>query len=109
MQNLDATLAKLAEKFGTTVEQLFPILVAKERLDAIVCVGVALILWGIAKPLWKRLYPIADIWDDGKGAAVASGLVGFSLILLIVTLCAIGSISTIVYPEAAVIKSLLGK
>lgn len=103
---LQNTLAMLAQKLGTSVEHLWPILVAKERLDAFLCLGGGLIfgiafLVGAAYLAKKAI----DDWDEITWLPASLFLV-FAVIALIISIASIGDAC---YPEAAAIHSLIKK
>lgn len=108
---LSKTLAELAQKLGTSVEHLWPILVGQARLDAIVAVvgcGVgAVAATFICRMAFVRMgKPKQDFMDDhALGWGVVMVLA--SIATLILALCAMSSISAVFYPEAQVIKNLL--
>lgn len=102
---LQETLAALAQKLGTTVEHLWPVLVARQRLDA--CLGIVC-GFGFGLALAYAVYYIFknyDDLDDMFPAALSITLGGLaSLILIIMGFC---NITNAVYPEVAALQSLI--
>jgi hypothetical protein len=104
---LQNTLAMLAQKFGTSVEHLYPMLVAKAKLDAVLCVygfGFLTIL-GVAVVTFL-IYALAK-WDWDEIVFVP---ILITVLLVVIFAClSVGNISNYRYPEAAAIHSLLNK
>ena len=109
---LQNTLAMLAQKLGTSVEHLWPILVAKTKIDAgigIIWMGVlgftmALIAWQAFKELHKK----HDFCSDAPlGWGLLMAITGISACVLLS--CAVCTIGDFIYPEAAAIQGLIHK
>lgn len=107
---LQNTLAMLAQKLGTSVEHLWPLLVAKMRVDAgigflwmgILGTVMALISWQAFKELREEHSPFSDA---PLGWGLLMGITGIAACALIS--CAACCISDFAYPEAAALQSLL--
>ena len=109
---LQNTLAMLAQKLGTSVEHLWPILVAKTKIDAgvgiiwmgLLGVAMAFISWGAFKELRKE----HGTWSDAPfGYGLLMGISGIAACVLLS--CSVCSIGDFIYPEAAAIHSLIHK
>ena len=104
---LQNTLAMLAQKFGTSVEHLYPILVAKAKMDAALCVygfGLLTIL-GIAVVVFLIYAVVKWKWDEIT--FMPMGIIA-ALVLLFGCL-SVGNISDYRYPEAAAMQKILGR
>lgn len=102
---LSNTLAALAQKLGTSVEHLWPMLVAKQRLDSIVVlIFCATASAALAFCAWKVYTHKYDEFNE-EFKWIPVSLCGiFSMVALA---CAVGEISNIAFPEVAAIKSIL--
>lgn len=104
---LQQTLTALANKLGTSVERLWPMLVSKERFEAIL--GMVIGFGGAAALAWLVCYiwPRYDeLYDKFPVLTVASFSIIMGLIFVMVAIC---SIPQAVFPEASAIQSLLGR
>lgn len=100
---LQNTLAALANKLGTSVERLWPILVAEKRLDSIIAIVIGATFTTLAVIFFRKGLEADDEMDR------AAVLVVTSIAFVIGVLVAGGFVSSAVYPEAAVITKLLGR
>lgn len=113
MPNMDATLAKLAEKLGTSVEYLWPILLKKEVMDWYANTGISLLLFIIGLIITKKIWNWCkkenkEFYFDEYIPFFCSCITTFTVGALPL-LIQLSHISTIFYPEATVIHNLLGK
>ena len=107
---LQNTLAMLAQKLGTSVEHLWPILVVKTKVDAgigILWMGglgtvMAIIAWAAFKELRKEH---EEFSDAPMGWGLLMGISGIAACVLLS--CSVGCISDFLYPEAAAIHALI--
>lgn len=107
--NLSKVLADLAAKLGTSVEQLWPVLVAHTRLSAIITVIsllVSSIALGAAAAWMFKPDDNRSSFDDGSCKMVGSLLAFIAFLILMACLCCIPDI---VYPEIYALKSILNK
>lgn len=109
-QNMQEVIAKLAEKFGTSAENIWPALVNYEMMCAITTMAACLILLvpallGLKWSIKKAQEPKKSYYDENFGLIVLSIIL--SIVSLILICCVFGSIPAIVNPEAAVIHGLL--
>lgn len=102
---LQETLAALAQKMGTTVERVWPVMVAQQRLDAIlgmVCgFGFGAILAYVVYYIFKNYERMDDMFPAALGIIFA-GVASFCLIIM--GFC---NITTAVYPEVAAFRYLI--
>lgn len=116
MPNLDATLATLAQKLGVSVQELWPILVKKEVLDWWVGTGIAVLISIIGIVIFNKIFNYCktkklERFDSNLDKYMPAGIAGvltlfFGIFPLIIQL---SHLSTIFFPEAAVIQNLLKK
>lgn len=109
---LQNTLAALAQKLGTTVDHLWPLLVAKTKLDAgITVIFCAVLAFGLAYVgycSYKQLRIERDAFSDAHlGWGLLLGASGIASIILM--FAAASSISDFVYPEPAAIQNLINR
>ena len=109
---LQNTLAMLARTLGTSIEHLWPLLVAKTKVDA----GIGILWMGVlgafmAVISWTAYKELREEHDMFSEAPMALGvLVAITGIAACVLLsCSVGCISDFLYPEAAAIQSLIRK
>lgn len=110
---LQNTLAILAQKLGTSIDHLWPVLVAKAKVDA----GIGIIWMGslglamafISLEAYKKLVqkerPYAN--DADFGLSLLMAICGIATCVLLS--CSVSCISDFIYPEAAAIHSLMNK
>ena len=104
---LSNTLAALANRLGTTVEQLWPMLVARQRLGAILGLVFGVFVAAIcAFGCWKAYTKKYDRFDEDMGIKwLPIGILGpIGVVALGIS---VGEIPNIVFPEIAAIKSLI--
>lgn len=105
-------LRELAHKLGTTVEYLWPLMVGKERLDALMCIVLSALAFPISAFLAIKSY---KNWNNemSKPYNENEPFIPFiSMVVLVVafflSICVLtNNISCFMYPEVTVIKSLL--
>ena len=109
---LQNTLAMLAQKLGTSVEHLWPVLVAKTKFDA----GISILWLGalgfvMAFISWRSFKELRNKHEYMSDAPMGWGLLmGISGIAACVLLsCSVGCASDFIYPEAAAIQMLMRK
>ena len=101
---ISKALAELANKLGTSVEYLWPMMVKHEFVTSVTCLVVYTILSIVLFcASYKCLKELRD-GEDMVGAMLLSFVAGFAFSAL-----AIVQIPDIIVPEAAAIKSLLAK
>lgn len=106
---LQNTLANLASKLGTSVEKLWPLLVARTRFEAIIGVifgaaGAFVCYRAIKKAANGKRDHYGD-WELPNILIVGIGSIAFTILL-----CAsVSSIPDIFFPEVGAIKTILGK
>lgn len=104
-EELQKTIAELAEKMGISLEKLWPILVADRRLDNIMGLAASICFMILSAISFAALWRHDEIEEFARMCGVL-----FSICIFIICLfCVFASISPIIYPEAAVIRSLLSK
>lgn len=111
MKEVAETLRYLADKLGTTVEMLWPKLVGYEQVVAQTYVTGFKWFWIIFPIFWlggTALLSYKSDDDFGPGWFVFGGIVGL-VGLLITSIALPGSLAAVGFPEAAALKTLLGK
>jgi len=100
--NLQDTLNAIAQKLDTTADRVFPMLVAKARLDAWICIslGTIFVALGIVVSIW--FYRLWKHDDDYLPGLIITPIVIIPLSMLIWM-----NISNAIYPEAAAIQSIV--
>lgn len=104
---LSNTLAQLANKLGVSAERLWPILVAREKTEALFGLGFS-VLCGVAAVLLAFKARRSIRKDRGGPSEVTFFSISGSAVLSIIFL--VGSIGSYVdykYPEIAAVKTLL--
>ena len=111
MKEVAEILKSLADKLGTTVELLWPKLVGYERVVAQTYVTGFKWFWIVFPIFWfggTALLAYMSDDDFGAGWFIFGGIV-FLVCLLITALGLPPSIAAVNFPEAAALKTLLGK
>lgn len=108
---LSNVLAALAQKLGTSAEHLWPLLVARARLDAAMGITFSAVI-GITSVvviiLSAKAYKREREWSDVNPGWALSGII--ACVLVVVCLGCIGDgITNLVYPEVAALKTIIGK
>ena len=110
---LQNSLTALANKLGTSVEHLWPILVARERLGNILC-AVLLVGLAVLCAYWSRQLFVRARHENVKASQYESdempfytGGVGIIILAFIITGSACFCVVDAIYPEAVVIHSLV--
>jgi len=114
MDELAAKLAELADKFGVSVEYLWPLLVKKVVIDWWVGTGICVLFTIVSFILYKKTSSKPD-WGvvnadgdpSGQGFFTVVVFAGMLLMAIIFFLAQICTISTLFVPEATVIQQLL--
>ena len=105
---LQNALAELCKKLGTSIEHVYPILVAQAKLNALLCgCGEGLLaccLLGLAINFYIRARK-----EESEPEGYYMGIALCSLLIILLGAFAISAVSRYVYPEAAVIHHLLGR
>lgn len=104
---LSKALADLAVRLGTSADKLFPLLVAKAKLDA------TIVMWGCGIGALLGMALIALLiyavikweWDE----ITLFSLLITAVVTVILVCASIGSIGNYRYPEAAALQSLVSK
>jgi len=107
--DLSTVLAQLAEKLGTSVEHLWPILVARERVAAlltIIFLGFMFVLGLLGWGFWTRSVrqreakgvPVGDAWFGIVGAAIW-------LVVILIAMCC--NTINYLFPEISALKTIL--
>ena len=102
--NLSDALAQLAQKLGTTADRVFPMLVAKAKFDALLCMWVfgSVAVLGLAVVVFLIYAVVAWDWDD-----ITFLPIGLTALLVVVfSILAVSGISDYRYPEASALQSL---
>ena len=100
---LSKVLADLAAKLGTSVEHLWPVLVAERRLDSIIAIAIGATFATLGAIFFRKGLKVHNEADRIVVLVVTA-------IAFIVGVCTTGGfLSSAVYPEAAIISKLLGK
>ena len=109
MDKTTELLKALADKLGTTVEYLWPIMVAHQRIDAIVIIVSSGLLAAALLVAWCCFLPTAlKAYKQEYGdPMVFIPHVVLAITFFIVTAISLSGISDAMYPEAAAIKELL--
>lgn len=104
--NTEQLLRDLASQLGTTVEHLWPQLVARQaivsQLEVAVLLGVAIIYPTVATRIISSIKSVPDR-SGTKAALIVVG--GFFYLMFLV--CISTTIGNALYPEAAVIGNLI--
>lgn len=111
---LSKQLAELAQKLGTSASQLWPILVMRARLDAIISLVfdvavltiIAIVMPKLAKQCGEHKgFQYDSIWDDmGRPVTIV-------ILALVGVLCFADvflSVPKIIYPQVEALKSIVG-
>lgn len=101
-------LRELAEKFGTTVEYLWPLLVGHRKVEAAVWLIVGIVVPAISIGLLALLFWLT--WDDDEREAHETRLIAFiaGLIFSFAAIVpALSEVKSYFYPEAAVVMELM--
>ncbi len=99
---LQGTLSDLARKLGTSVDRVWPLLIAKERMDWIASACVALLFIGVS----VMLHRIATKYGDEYDLLGVFASIGWLLSLCLVCYV-ISNVGSLIYPEAGAIQSLV--
>lgn len=106
---LQNTLAQLAQKMGTSVERLWPMLVAKQKLDSFLIMATFGTLGAVC--ILILLIPVYFFIKDFKEFGIDSPsvlpIIILGLLALIFSAVSISAIPDYVYPEAATVQTLL--
>ncbi len=108
---LSNVLAALAQKLGTSVEQLWPVLVARARFDAAMNITFCTLL-GAAYVTFlvfatKALKKEED-WSDTNPVWPIGCLIG-GIAFVVCLGCVFDGVTNLAYPEVAALKTILGK
>lgn len=103
-------IRELAEKFGTTAEHLWGVLIRQAPISGVIGLALdALLLW-LVYFAWKNLGNIKfDKWDEdfGKGMLYSGLIVASALVLIGVAVYFPVQLSGIINPEYWALKQIL--
>lgn len=107
---LQNTLAQLAQKMGTTVERLWPMLVEKQKLDSLLIL-ISFGVLGVVSLLIVLVCVFKMIWpsrnDFFYDFPFEMPILFFGFTTIIFSAVAISAIPDYVYPEAATVQTLI--
>lgn len=103
---LQGTLTDLARKLGTSVDRVWPLLIAKERMDWIASACVALLFIGVSVMLHRIATKDGDKYDLLENGWSVFASIGWLLSLCLVCYV-ISNVGSLIYPEAGAIQSLV--
>jgi heme/copper-type cytochrome/quinol oxidase subunit 2 len=111
MKNLDQTLAIMAEKLGTKAELLWPQLVAIQRLDWFVNLGIVLVFTVLTTVFyfWYRKSEARDEYSDACTALAVIGIFCAAIAAVAFLVLIIYIPSQLIYPEIGALHSLMNR
>ena len=113
MDKIAEVLEALAVKLGTTVENLWPVLVSytfTQALTALIASLIAFVFVLAVDGIILWWLPKSDnIWDDGP--AITKILMGIATLIILpgLFIAIVANIPVVINPEAAALLKLLGK
>jgi tellurite resistance protein TehA-like permease len=111
MPNIDKALADLAAKLGTKAELLWPQLVAIQRLNWFITLGIVLVFSAITPffYLWFKRENTKDDYNETWILPLVGGII-CGVIALVALMVLVSYIpSQLMYPEIGAAKELLGR